>query len=87
MANNFVSRGFAPSGVGGGSQLITFNVQNLLYLVLLKVLIYAAATYGGKHFKDEYGRSEDGQPEKFLSEEEILMFLSYLSGEANLKYT
>lgn len=80
MANNFISRGYSPSGVGGGSQLITFNVQNLLYLVLLKVLIYAAATFGGKHFKDEYGRSVDGQPEKLLSEEEILMFLSYLSG-------
>lgn len=78
IASNFMNRGFSSSG-SGSSQVISLNLTNLLVLVLLKALIFAAGSLGAGTWKGGYARSIDGE-ERFLSDEEILMFLSYLSG-------
>lgn len=78
IASNFMNRGFSTSG-SGSSQVISLNLTNLLVLVLLKALIFAAGSLGAGTWKGGYARSIDGE-ERFLSDEEILMFLSYLSG-------
>ncbi|KAJ8950990.1 hypothetical protein NQ318_006374 [Aromia moschata] len=78
LASNFVSRGFVSTG-SGSSQVISLNLTNLLVLVLLKALIFAAGSLGAGTWKGGYARSMDGE-EKFLTDEEILMFLSYLTG-------
>ncbi|XP_060531547.1 uncharacterized protein LOC132705131 [Cylas formicarius] len=82
IASNLMSRGYGTTGAGG-SQVISLNLTNLLVLFLLKALIFAAASLGAGHFKDynkgDWARSIDGD-EKLLTDEEVLLFLSYLTG-------
>lgn len=73
-----MSRGYATTA-NGGSQVVSLNLTNLLVLVLLKALIFAAGSLGAGTWKGGYGRSADGQ-EELLTEDEILMYLSYLTG-------
>ncbi|KAL1506035.1 hypothetical protein ABEB36_005470 [Hypothenemus hampei] len=80
LASSLMSRGYGTTGMG--SQVISLNLTNLLILVLLKALIFAAASLGHKG-GDNYFRSADSpeqEEQKFLTDEEILMFLSYLTG-------
>ncbi|KAF7287203.1 hypothetical protein GWI33_002024 [Rhynchophorus ferrugineus] len=79
IATNLMSRGFTSTG--NGSQVVSLNVTNLLILILLKALIFAAGSLGAGHFKGGYGRSLDGE-EKLVTDEEILMYLTYLTGSA-----
>ncbi|RZC38362.1 hypothetical protein BDFB_009121 [Asbolus verrucosus] len=78
IAGNLMSRGYGTTGTGG-SQVVSLNLTNLLVLVLLKALIFAAGSLGAGTWKGGFGRSNDGD-EQFLTEEEILLFLSYLTG-------
>lgn len=77
LASNLMSRGYI--GDGGSSQVISLNLTNLLVLVLLKALIFAAGSIGAGTWKGGYARSDDGE-EKLITDEELLLFLSYLSG-------
>ncbi|XP_030763661.1 uncharacterized protein LOC115888180 [Sitophilus oryzae] len=77
IASNLMSRGFGTTG--SGSQVVSLNLTNLLILILLKAIIFGAASLGSGHLKGGYGRSADGE-EKFITDEEVLMFLSYLTG-------
>ncbi|GJQ82847.1 hypothetical protein Trydic_g2586 [Trypoxylus dichotomus] len=77
VASNLMSRGFATTG--GGSQVVSLNLTNLLILVLLKALIFAAGSLGAGTWKGGYGRSSDGQ-ETVVTDEEILLYLTYLTG-------
>ncbi|VEN47841.1 unnamed protein product [Callosobruchus maculatus] len=78
LVGNLVSRGYGPSGVGS-SQIVSFNLTNLLILILLKVVIFAASTLGFGHYGGHhYARSEDGA--LTMNDEEVMMFLSFLSG-------
>ncbi|KAK9876500.1 hypothetical protein WA026_013875 [Henosepilachna vigintioctopunctata] len=88
LATNFLSRGFYPASAAG-SQVVSVNLTNLLVLVLLKALIFAAGSIGLGHLKEKeygyYGRSLDNevQPENHnlvLTEDEILLYLGYLTG-------
>ncbi|KAG5897154.1 hypothetical protein JTB14_020883 [Gonioctena quinquepunctata] len=79
LASNFMSRGYGITGSAGSSQIVSLNLTNLLVLVLLKALIFAAGTLGAGHLKGGYARTMDGE-DKFITDEEVLMFLSYLAG-------
>ncbi|XP_071056607.1 uncharacterized protein [Onthophagus taurus] len=77
IATNLMSRGFTSNG---GSQVVSLNLTNLLVLVLLKALIFAAGSLGAGHWRGGFSRSNDGE-ESFMGEDEILLYLSYLTGE------
>lgn len=77
LATNLMNRGFG--GDNGSSQVVSLNLTNLLVLVLLKALIFAAGSIGAGTWKGGYARSADGE-EKLVSDEELLLFLSYLTG-------
>ncbi|XP_050315563.1 uncharacterized protein LOC126750102 [Anthonomus grandis grandis] len=66
----------------GESQIISLNLSNLLVLILLKGLIFAAASLVGYkgHYGGHYGRSLDPENKSLLSDEEIVNFLRYLAG-------
>ncbi|KAI4463616.1 multiple coagulation factor deficiency protein 2 neural stem cell derived neuronal survival protein [Holotrichia oblita] len=77
IASNLMSRGFVTTG--GGSQVVSLNLTNLLVLILLKALIFAAGSLGAGTWKGGYGRSSDGE-ETLVTNEELLMYLAYLTG-------
>lgn len=52
LATNLMTRGYGATGMG--SQVVSLNLTNLLILVLLKGLIFAAASLAGH--KGEGGR-------------------------------
>nr|XP_023029570.1 uncharacterized protein LOC111517587 [Leptinotarsa decemlineata] len=74
-----MARGYGVTGPAGSSQIVSLNLTNLLVLVLLKALIFAAGSLGAGHLKGGFARTIDGE-EKLVTDEEVLMFLSYLSG-------
>ncbi|KAH1026635.1 hypothetical protein HUJ05_000269 [Dendroctonus ponderosae] len=78
LATSLMSRGYGTTGMG--SQVVSLNVTNLLILVLLKALIFAAASLAGQKGGDHFARSADEESGRFLTDEEVLMFLSYLTG-------
>ncbi|KAK4886098.1 hypothetical protein RN001_002369 [Aquatica leii] len=83
IAGSLMSRGFAGltgSGNTGTSQVVSLNVTNLVVLVLLKALIFAAGSIGAGTWKGGYGRSLDGD-EALFEDDELLMLLSYLTGK------
>lgn len=73
------NRGFVTTTENGASQVVALNLTNLFVLVLLKALIFAAGSLGAGAWKGGFARSSDGE-EKFLTDEEILLFASYLTG-------
>lgn len=82
LATNLMSRGYI--GDSGSSQVISLNLTNLLVLVLLKALIFAAGSIGAGTWKGGYARSNDGE-ERLITDEEIVLFLSYLTGTLTFK--
>lgn len=74
-----MSRGFVAAE-NGASQVVALNLTNLFVLVLLKALIFAAGSLGAGAWKGGFARSGDGE-EKLLTDEEILLFASYLTGK------
>ncbi|KAK5643573.1 hypothetical protein RI129_007418 [Pyrocoelia pectoralis] len=83
IAGELMSRGFAGltgGSTNGTSQVVSLNLTNLVVLVLLKALIFAAGSLGAGAWKGGYGRSLDGE-EKLFTDEELLFFLSYLTGK------
>lgn len=81
LAGSLMSRGYAGlTGIdSGSSQVVSLNLTNLVVLILLKALIFAAGSLGAGSWKGGYARSNDGE-EKLITDEEILLFLSYLTG-------
>lgn len=73
------NRGFVTTSENGASQVVALNLTNLFVLVLLKALIFAAGSLGAGAWKGGFGRSHNGE-EQFLTDEEILLFASYLTG-------
>ncbi|KAJ8976827.1 hypothetical protein NQ317_011823 [Molorchus minor] len=49
LASNFMNRGFVSTD--GSSQVVSLNLTNLLVLVLLKALIFAAGSLGAGTWK------------------------------------
>lgn len=82
IAGQFMSRGYLGTTGNGGSQVVSLNLTNLVVLVLLKALIFAAGSLGAGTWKGGYGRSDDGD-DKIITDEEMLLFLSYLMGNKN----
>ena len=74
-----MSRGHAGEG---GSHVVSLNLTNLLVLVLLKALIFAAGSLGAGTWKGGYARSYEGE-EKLVTDEEMLLYLSYLAGNVD----
>ncbi|XP_044749793.1 uncharacterized protein LOC123310389 [Coccinella septempunctata] len=88
LAANFLSRGYYPTAAAG-SQVVSLNLTNLLVLVLLKALIFAAGSIGLGHLKEKeygyYGRSmnqkeQDHNHNLVITEDEIMLYLEYLTG-------
>lgn len=79
LASSLMSRGFAAAANGGASQVISLNLTNLFVLILLKALIFAAGAIGAETWKGGYGRHND-EESKLLTDQEVLLFLSYLTG-------
>lgn len=83
LASNIMSRGFVGGGTTpGASQVVSLNLTNLLVLVLLKALIFAAGSIGAGTWKGGLGRSLNGE-ERLITDEEVILFLSYLTGMKN----
>lgn len=72
-----MSRGFVSTETGS-SQVVSLNLTNLLVLVLLKALIFAAGSLGANTWKGGLGRSNEDN--EILTEDEILLYLTYLTG-------
>ncbi|XP_045479619.1 uncharacterized protein LOC123684412 [Harmonia axyridis] len=89
LASNFLSRQYFPTAAAAGSQVVSLNLTNLLVLVLLKALIFAAGSIGLGHLKEKeyehYGRSinqKEGDQNHNLvfTEDEIMLYFEYLTG-------
>ncbi|CAH1110539.1 unnamed protein product [Psylliodes chrysocephalus] len=81
LASGFINRGFITTGTAAGaSQIVSLNISNLLVLVLLKALVFAATSIGANHWKG--GEYREVEHEKFFTDDEILMYLSYLTGSS-----
>ncbi|KAI8432084.1 hypothetical protein MSG28_004592 [Choristoneura fumiferana] len=68
----------------GSSQVLSLNLTNLVILIVLKALILAAGFFGAGAWKGghHYGRSlDDNMNVSYVTEDEILMYLSYLIGQ------
>ncbi|XP_030023755.2 uncharacterized protein LOC115442741 isoform X2 [Manduca sexta] len=83
IAKDFIARST------GSSQVLSLNLTNLVILIVLKALILAAGFFGAGAWKGghHYGRSlEDNKNASYISEDEILLYLSYLAGQQNKNY-
>lgn len=77
LATNIMSRGYTTPGTSA-SQVVSLNITNLLVLILLKALIFAAGSIGAGAFKG--GHSRSASDDQIITDEEFLMYLSYLTG-------
>ncbi|XP_026749581.1 uncharacterized protein LOC113510329 isoform X2 [Galleria mellonella] len=80
LARDFIARST------GSSQVLSLNLTNLVILIVLKALILAAGFFGAGAWKGghHYGRSlEDNKNATYITEDEILLYLSYLTGQQN----
>lgn len=76
-----MTRGFTTTtDTNGASQVVALNLTNLFVLVLLKALIFAAGSLGAGAWKGGFARSNSDGEERFLTDEEMLLFASYLTG-------
>ncbi|XP_053608828.1 uncharacterized protein LOC128674359 isoform X2 [Plodia interpunctella] len=83
MARDFIARST------GTSQVLSLNLTNLVILIVLKALILAAGFFGAGAWKGghHYGRSlDDNKNASFITEEELLLYLSYLTGQQSKDY-
>ncbi|CAK1582903.1 unnamed protein product [Parnassius mnemosyne] len=82
LAKDFISRST------GSSQVLSLNLTNLVILIILKALILAAGFFGaGTWNGNHYGRSiDENMNAVHLTEDEILLYLSYLTGQQNKDY-
>ncbi|XP_068630639.1 uncharacterized protein [Battus philenor] len=82
LAKDFIARST------GSSQVLSLNLTNLVILVILKALILAAGFFGAGAWKGyHYGRSIDENSNAvYLTEDEILLYLSYLTGQQSKDY-
>ncbi|XP_028158512.1 uncharacterized protein LOC114351469 isoform X2 [Ostrinia furnacalis] len=78
LAKDFIARST------GSSQVLSLNLTNLVILIVLKALILAAGFFGAGAWKGghHYARSlDDNKNASYLTEDEVLLYLSYLSGQ------
>ncbi|XP_045773767.1 uncharacterized protein LOC123873100 [Maniola jurtina] len=82
LAKDFIARST------GSSQVLSLNLTNLVILIVLKALILAAGFFGAGAWKGHhYGRSlDDNKNASYLTEDEILLYLSYLAGQQSQDY-
>nr|XP_021204979.2 uncharacterized protein LOC105841941 isoform X2 [Bombyx mori] len=83
IAKDFIARST------GSSQVLSLNLTNLVILIVLKALVLAAGFFGAGAWKGGhyYGRSlEDNSNVSYITEDEILLYLSYLAGQQNKDY-
>ncbi|XP_063538426.1 uncharacterized protein LOC134747732 isoform X2 [Cydia strobilella] len=83
LAKEFVGRST------GSSQVLSLNLTNLVILIVLKALILAAGFFGAGAWKGghHYARSlNDNTNASYISEDEILLYLSYLAGQQSRDY-
>ncbi|CAB3244489.1 unnamed protein product [Arctia plantaginis] len=91
IARDFISRSTGSSQVGFDcvSQVLSLNLTNLVILIILKALILAAGFFGAGAWKGGhyYGRSlDDNKNVTYITEEEILLYLSYIAGQQKKDY-
>ncbi|XP_049874965.1 uncharacterized protein LOC126373051 isoform X2 [Pectinophora gossypiella] len=83
LAKDFIARST------GSSQVLSLNLTNLVILIVLKALILAAGFFGAGAWKGghHYARSlDDNKNATYITEDEILLYLSYLSGQQSKDY-
>ncbi|CAG4961804.1 unnamed protein product [Colias eurytheme] len=82
LAKDFIARST------GSSQVLSLNLTNLVILIVLKALVLAAGFFGAGAWKGHhYGRSlEDNKNASYITEDEILLYLSYLVGQQTQDY-
>nr|XP_049700456.1 uncharacterized protein LOC110379801 isoform X1 [Helicoverpa armigera] len=92
IARDFIARSTGSSQVGFdcASQVLSLNLTNLVILIVLKALILAAGFFGAGAWKGghhDYGRSlDDNKNASYITEDEILLYLSYLAGQQKKDY-
>ncbi|XP_045452066.1 uncharacterized protein LOC123661114 [Melitaea cinxia] len=82
LAKDFIARST------GSSQVLSLNLTNLVILIVLKALILAAGFFGAGAWKGNYyARSlDDNKNVTYLTEDEIMLYLSYLAGQQSQDY-
>ncbi|XP_072936168.1 uncharacterized protein [Epargyreus clarus] len=82
LAKDFIARST------GSSQVLSLNLTNLVILIVLKALILAAGFFGAGAWKGHhYARSlDDNKNASYITEDEILLYLSYLAGRQSKDY-
>ncbi|CAH0726919.1 unnamed protein product, partial [Brenthis ino] len=82
LAKDFIARST------GSSQVLSLNLTNLVILIVLKALILAAGFFGAGAWKgNHYGRSlDDNKNATYITEDEIMLYLSYLAGQQSQDY-
>ncbi|CAH4034586.1 unnamed protein product [Pieris brassicae] len=82
LAKDFIARST------GTSQVLSLNLTNLVILIVLKALVLAAGFFGAGAWKGHhYARSfEDSKNASYITEDEILLYLSYLVGQQSQDY-
>ncbi|CAF4856259.1 unnamed protein product [Pieris macdunnoughi] len=82
LAKDFIARST------GTSQVLSLNLTNLVILIVLKALVLAAGFFGAGAWKGHhYARSFEGNKNaSYITEDEILLYLSYLVGQQSQDY-
>ncbi|KAL0828924.1 hypothetical protein ABMA28_003824 [Loxostege sticticalis] len=91
LAKDFIARSTGSSQVGFDcvSQVLSLNLTNLVILIVLKALILAAGFFGAGAWKGghHYARSlDDNKNASYITEDEVMLYLSYLSGTQKKDY-
>ncbi|CAK1543018.1 unnamed protein product [Leptosia nina] len=90
LAKDFIARSTGSSQVGFDciTQVLSLNLTNLVILIVLKALVLAAGFFGAGAWKGHhYGRSlDDNTNATYITEDEILLYLSYLVGQQSQNY-
>ncbi|XP_022114708.2 uncharacterized protein LOC110992983 isoform X2 [Pieris rapae] len=81
LAKDFIARST------GTSQVLSLNLTNLVILIVLKALVLAAGFFGAGAWKGHhYARSFEDNNSSYITEDEILLYLSYLVGQQSQDY-